>query len=55
VKPGFIPHFVVVAGVFLLVAILSFPAGWDNSSVVGVCGPLVREISVSTRLYSLTR
>ena len=28
-------------GVFLLVAILSFPAGWDNSSVVGVCGPLV--------------
>jgi len=28
----------ILAGIFLLVAVLSYPAGWDNHSVVGVCG-----------------
>ena len=35
-----------ILGLALLVAILSYPAGWDNSSVVGVCGPLVNNNGV---------
>ena len=28
-----------VAGLSLLIGLLSFPAGWDNDEVRGVCGP----------------
>eukprot|EP00092_Neocalanus_flemingeri_P010705 GFUD01011531.1.p1 GENE.GFUD01011531.1~~GFUD01011531.1.p1 ORF type:complete len:263 (+),score=47.73 GFUD01011531.1:363-1151(+) len=38
----------IMSGVFLLVAILSFPAGWDNSSVVGVCGPEADDFELGT-------
>ena len=31
----------IISGVFMLITILSYPAGWDNSSVVNVCGPKV--------------
>ena len=31
----------VISGVFMLITILSYPAGWDNSSVINVCGPEV--------------
>ena len=31
----------IISGVFMLITILSFPAGWDNSSVISVCGPEV--------------
>ena len=32
----------LVAGMFMVIVILSYPAGWDNSSVVSVCGPQVK-------------
>lgn len=38
----------ILSGVFLLVAILSFPAGWDNSAVVGVCGPEADDFELGT-------
>jgi len=38
----------ILAGLALLVAILSYPAGWDNSSVVGVCGPLADDFELGT-------
>jgi len=38
----------IFSGVFLLVAILSYPAGWDNASVVGVCGPLADDFQLGT-------
>ena len=31
----------IISGVFMLITILSYPAGWDNSSVISVCGPEV--------------
>ena len=30
---------VYVPGLSLLIGLLSFPAGWDNDEVRGVCGP----------------
>ena len=28
----------IISGLFMLIVILSYPAGWDNSHVVSVCG-----------------
>jgi len=38
----------ILSGLFLLVGLLCFPAGWDNASVVGVCGPLADRFQLGT-------
>jgi len=38
----------ILSGLFLLVGLLCFPAGWDNASVVGVCGPLADQFQLGT-------
>ena len=32
----------LLSGVFMLIVILSYPAGWDNSNVISVCGSKVK-------------
>ena len=41
----------IISGVFMLITILSYPAGWDNSSVVNVCGPKVCLLSDKSMPY----
>ena len=31
----------IISGIFMLIVLLSYPAGWDNFNVINVCGPLV--------------
>lgn len=38
----------IISGVFMLITILSFPAGWDNSSVISVCGPEADDFLLGT-------
>jgi len=38
----------LLSGVFMLIVILSYPAGWDNSHVVTVCGEEADDFSLGT-------
>ena len=38
----------IISGVFMLITVLSYPAGWDNSSVISVCGPEVTNTLVQS-------
>jgi len=38
----------ILSGIFLAVAILSFPAGWDNNHVRTVCGPEADDYALGT-------
>ena len=34
----------IISGMFMLITILSYPAGWDNTHVVSVCGDQVGSV-----------
>lgn len=38
----------ILSGLFMLIVILSYPAGWDNSHVVKVCGEEADDFSLGT-------
>ena len=45
----------IISGVFMLITILSFPAGWDNSSVISVCGPEVKQLNFCNKSLKVTK
>jgi len=38
----------LLGGVFMLIVILSYPAGWDNANVISVCGPQADDFLLGT-------